>query len=280
MNKLTAAIVAFFLGVLVFTSLDVAPTEQAEASGVKLITLSEKNTVSLNTGVDGASASAIQSKLIALDHSLPKGKPIYMVLNSPGGSIDAGNAIIETAKGLSRKVHTISIFSASMSFIISQYLDNRYMVDSGMMMSHRAAAGGMQGQVPGNLITRTQALLDSIRALQVPIARRAGYTPEQYESMVADELWMGSGKALALRYSDETVRVRCDASLDGPGEEQEITVFVFRIKVRFHKCPLVTYPLSVDFGKDSMSAEWRRYILQMFNNRAQFVRSYGPLVQE
>lgn len=276
MNRIVMGFMALLIAGVIFVGTSV-PQQEVTAGGYKVITLSESNTVSLNTPIDGPTATEVQAALVSKDHASYSKDPLYIVLNSPGGSVYAGNAIIETAKGLSRPVHTISMFSASMSFMISQYLDKRYVIETSNLMSHRAFAGGMSGQVPGNLITRTDALLEDIRKLEKPIADRAGYTLEAYEAMIADELWMNSDKSVKLRFADEVVRVRCDKTLNGPGEEKAIQVFIFTIMVTFHKCPLITYPLSVKFGTE-VSEEWKNLILDMLQDRVKFVRNYGPIL--
>jgi ATP-dependent protease ClpP protease subunit len=49
-------------------------------------------------------------------------EPIYLFLNTPGGSIQTGLEIIESLKGLDRPVSTVTLFAASMGFQIAQNL--------------------------------------------------------------------------------------------------------------------------------------------------------------
>lgn len=207
-----------------------------------IIVLSEKNTVSLNTPIMPDTARTAQEDLLAASDKLSKNDPIYLVLNTPGGSIEAGNEIIATAKGLPQKVHTITMFSASMGFQIVQNLDTRYMLPSATMMSHRAAVGGVQGNIPGSAFTRLYYFLEMVTNLDAIAAKRAGMDFEQYQAAVAEELWLGSENAVAMNFADKIVNVQCDKTLRGPGKEQTISVFIFTVKVRYNKCPLITSP--------------------------------------
>ena len=253
------------------------PEEVVSKPGPRTIILSNKNTVVLNAPVSDESASLVQKELMEASSRLRSKDAIYLVLNSPGGSVSAGEKIIETAKGLSNPIHTITIFSASMSFIISQYLQDRLILETGMMMSHRAYAGGLEGQVPGNLVTRTLSLLNSIVQIDKDIAARSGYTTETYQELIRDELWMRGQSAIAAKFADEVVAIRCGNDLHGPGKEQSINVMgIFTIKVVFDKCPLITAPISISMDNGYSVEQVERASL-LVNSPANYVRKYGTL---
>lgn len=242
--------------------------------GTRTITLNSRNTVSLTSPITGKSAAELQLKLIEADQSASFYEPVYLTLNSPGGSIPDGERIIETVNGLSHRVDTISIFSASMSFIISQYLGKRYVLESGTMMSHRAYAEGLSGQVPGNLITRAMELLTSITQVDQHIANRAGMKVKDYQDFIRDEAWMRGPDAVSRGFADSVARVKCDESLQGTTAPQTMQVFIFTVKVTWYKCPLITQPAIVEMA-DSIKPETRREILMLLYNPSSYVRQYG-----
>jgi ATP-dependent protease ClpP protease subunit len=84
---------------------------KASQSG-DVIELSEDNTVQLNLPIFSDTAAEVQKRLLEKDVKLKAGKPLYLVLNTPGGSIQDGLMIIETAKSLKRPIHTISMYRA------------------------------------------------------------------------------------------------------------------------------------------------------------------------
>ncbi|MEM4601889.1 MAG: ATP-dependent Clp protease proteolytic subunit, partial [Desulfurococcaceae archaeon] len=102
------------------------------------VILSSKNTLTLRGEIDGNNVSKLIKEAIDLNAELEDGKPIYLVLDTPGGSIMDGYQFIDVLKSMGRPVHTISISSMSMGFQIVQALDRRYVFPSSVLMSHRA----------------------------------------------------------------------------------------------------------------------------------------------
>ena len=82
------------------------------------IVLNKNNTVSINDVVSPESVSDWTLKVKELDNKGPVNEPIYLVMNTPGGSIEAGIDFIEATKGMHRPVKTITVFAASMGFQI------------------------------------------------------------------------------------------------------------------------------------------------------------------
>ena len=66
--------------------------------------------------------------------------------------------------------------------------------------------------------------------------------------MIAKELWMHGAQSINLGFADEMVNIRCDETLQGPGPEQAINLGMIDLKIVFHKCPLITEPLSAHIG--------------------------------
>lgn len=243
------------------------------AHGETKITLTRSNTVVLNMPIDAQTAANVQQQLMTKDQRVGN-EPLYLVLNSPGGSVVDGQRIIETAKGLRSPVHTITVFSASMSFIISQYLGKRYILESGTMMSHHASAGGLSGQVPGNLITRAMALLNSIQAIETKVAARAHLSLKQYQAMIDNEMWLEGQAAVKEGFADSIATVTCDPSLNKPGESQTMQVFGIPVKVTWHACPLIAEPLAVEFG-GNIAPDMKTRVMEALYNKAVWARGVG-----
>lgn len=245
-----------------------------QSAGIRTITLTSKNTVSLATPINGQTAAELQAKLIQADRTAGFFEPVYLTLNSPGGSIPDGEKIIETANGLTHRVDTISMFSASMSFIISQYLGKRYVLESGTMMSHRAYAEGLSGQIPGNLISRALGLLASLTQIDTHVADRAGVTVKSYQDFIRDEAWMRGQEAVSRNFADSLVRVKCDSSLQGVTDPQTLKLFLFNVKVKWYKCPLITDPASVEMDND-VPDNVQKEINTLLYSPGDYVRQYG-----
>lgn len=233
----------------------------------EILTLSEKNTVVLNMPIMGQIANTVSKELLEKSDKLKSGEPIYLVLDTPGGSVDDGMRIIEVAKSLPRPVHTVSLFNASMGFILSQSLGDRYVISSSTLMSHRAYIGGIKGEFPGSFMTRLESTAKQLMRINKDVAERAGIDLNSYLAMISNELWMNSDDALKNKFADKLVTLRCDKTLRGPGEPRELDLGLFSLRVRFNKCPLIK---EIEVMKaDEAAVEFFK------KNKVELVEKYG-----
>lgn len=213
------------------------------------VVLSKNNTIILNSEVDDASVAKILVKAMELDKELAKGKPLYLVLNTPGGSIQAGMELIDGLQGLKRPIHTVTMFAASMGFQIAQNLNDRLIVGSGTLMSHRAkgsVCGEFGGQEPSQLSNRYAFWVNRLKQLDTQTVKRSNkkQTLESYTKAYANELWIGSEASVTSGYADRSVTVKCDNTLSGT-TEQNFVYFGIMITVKLSDCPTVTGALDV-----------------------------------
>src|SRR5690349_7507606 len=119
--KSTIAVIGVLLATAAAASLKIrsAPAKDAD------VVLTDKNSVTLRGEVSDESVNALIKTLRSLDTDKEVGKPIYLTVYSPGGSIQSGIELNDAVKGLRRPVKTITIFAASMGFQIVQNLDER-----------------------------------------------------------------------------------------------------------------------------------------------------------
>jgi ATP-dependent Clp protease protease subunit len=198
----------------------------------------------INDAIDSESIAKAQLKLFKLAAELPVDEPIYLFLDTPGGSITAGRLFIDTVKGVPHKVHTITLTAASMGYIIAQHLDNRYILESGTMMSHRARIGGLSGQIPGEVDSRLRNIRQEITEINETVANRLGVPRRFYEKWIHDELWLSGKDAVFFGHADEIPVVTCDESLMDT-YTKEVSNFFFSASVEFSKCPLIRGPLKI-----------------------------------
>jgi ATP-dependent Clp protease, protease subunit len=101
----------------------------------------------LGRGVNDALANQIIAIMLYLDSDDP-GKPIYLYINSPGGSVTAGLAIYDTMRHIKSEVVTICVgLAASMgSFLLSGGTKGkRLALPHSRIMIHQPS-GGIQGR--------------------------------------------------------------------------------------------------------------------------------------
>lgn len=214
----------------------------------KEVVLTKDNTLVLNTAFTSESVSDLMGKAMRMDAELKSGYPIYLFLDTPGGSIQAGLELIEFFKGINRPVHTVTLFAASMGWQLAQHLGNRYILQYGVLMSHKAY-GGFRGEFGGegsqldsrySLWLRRLAMMDN-----QTVARTNGKkTLKQYQSEYDNELWLNGEEAVKSGYADELVSVKCSASLSG-NEKKDVEYEGFKMVFVFDKCPIRTGPVDV-----------------------------------
>jgi ATP-dependent protease ClpP protease subunit len=113
-------------------------------------------------------------------------EPIFVVLQSPGGSVFAGNVLVSAIQASQAPVYTIcNILCASMAAIIHQYGHKRFQIDRSVLMFH-PASGGAQGEVD-KMFSRLTAIKRVIDKMNYEIARRANLTTDQFKKMLLNK---------------------------------------------------------------------------------------------
>lgn len=212
------------------------------ASGAETsITLNEDNHVLLRNEINDITITKLEEQLTSkVILRGTKNYTIYLVLDSPGGSISSGLDFIEFAKTIPN-LETITLFSASMaSGIVEALPGKRNILESGILMFHRAA-GSVAGQFEsGELESRLMFYKRLVRAMEVKNADRMGMSLEKYKAAVKDEFWILGSEAVALKAADTQVAIVCTKELITQKSTEAFNVLgLFTVKVQFSKCPLL-----------------------------------------
>jgi ATP-dependent Clp endopeptidase proteolytic subunit ClpP len=212
----------------------------------KDITLTKENTAVLRGPVNSSSVAEVMVQLSELDRSGSDKEPIYLVLDTPGGSVMDGLNLIEYMTSLRRPVHSISIFAASMGFHILQNSEKRYITKYGTIMSHRAS-GGFNGDIPQQVKSRFKHITDLLEKMDEQVVSRTNgkYNKQSYSELIRDEYWAVGSNAIKEGFVDDVAKAKCDASLSGSTQKTLLTFFG-TVVVTFSNCPLITEPLSVE----------------------------------
>lgn len=223
----------------------------AQGASAYTITLTPANTVLFRGEVDGNSTIKAQLKLV--DKVVQRGKaqyPIYLVLDSPGGSIYAGQSFIEFAKTL-QNVHTVSIFAASMAAGFVEALPGRrYITENGILMFHRAK-GSFEGQFEeGEVESQLQLWKEIVLQMESKNANRVGLSLQAYKAKVANEWWMTGPSAVRQKAADEVVDIVCNKALIDERETLDEIIFIFRVKRTYSGCPLFRSALKTESGDE------------------------------
>lgn len=233
-----------FLAIILLALIGASATAQVALN--ERITLDVSNTVVLRGPIDDTTAQACQFNLFMA--AMKRGnsnRPLYLVLDSPGGSIDAGLALIEFAKTIPN-LHTITLFGASMASAIVEHLPGeRLITQTGTLMFHRAY-GGFRGQFEtGELESRLYAAKRMVLGMERVNAGRMRMRVEDYKGLVKDELWLDAEQSKQYRAADRIVDVACTPTLIKDTETVDVPfIFGLTVQLTFSKCPLFRAPIS------------------------------------
>lgn len=183
---------------------------------VSTLHVDAQNSVIL-VGEVGADSARIAQEIIKKTR---ENKAVYLLINSPGGSVLDGAQIISAMQSSKVPVNTVCLqICASMAAMIHQYGSQRMMIDRSVLMFHDAA-GGLQGYFP-HMKSRLKMLDSYITKLNLDISSRAKVSLKEFEAAEHDELWMDAEDAQARNFNDKIVSVTFDESLlEGPASEK------------------------------------------------------------
>ena len=118
--------------------------------------------------IDDQLANSMIGVMLYLD-SEDNNKPIYMYINSPGGSVTAGFAMFDTMRHIKSEVSTINVgLAASMGsfLLVGGAKGKRLMLPHARTMIHQPAAGGIQGQAEDIKVEAQQILAIKERVVE------------------------------------------------------------------------------------------------------------------
>ena len=268
---------------LLFVCSCIAPIS---ANALNIMTLSKKNTVTFRGVVTSQSVANVEVEMLEMSQKLKSTDVIYLVLDTPGGSVESGMQFIDFVQSLPQKVKTITVFAASMGFHIAENLDERLILPSATLMSHRAAIDGLGGEIPGKLLTELGYVLRTITRVEMTAAQRMKLSLPVYQNLIKDELWMRGSDAVRMRAADRVVSAKCDESFSGTQEIELMSFMGMTLMGKMSNCPLISGVLSyrVDGGEGSSSdyVNFKKLSQIYVSDKVSFVKQsqkslFGPL---
>lgn len=224
-----------------------------------IITIETKNTVTLRGPVTRETVDKLIKTLTKISRDVPKDSTIYLVLDTPGGSVSDGADLIDFLNALPQKVTTITLFAASMGFqIVENNPGDRFIVWSGILMSHRAAISGLSGQFDGELESRYRMMKRQVDVLEAAAAARMGLSIFEYKAEVNPELWIHGFDAVEQKAADQEVLVKCGESYDDKTIDTVFQTMFGPVTVVFDACPLIKQPIEIKMS--GISEGSREYV--------------------
>jgi len=151
--------------------------------------------------------------------------PIWIRINSPGGSVDAGLVLIDTMKAVKAPIHCIVESSAySMAAIILTFCDKRYGMPHATFMLHEASYG-TAGEDPQNR-SKIDFLTRYLDRLHLEIAKNIGMDAKKYRARIRDAWWMLADEAKSIGLIQELVTniVYEEVTIERTEEKKTVTV--------------------------------------------------------
>lgn len=149
----------------------------------------------LGTEIDDVVANTVVAQLLFLESEDPK-KDISLYVNSPGGHVSAGLAIIDTMNHIKPDVSTICVgIAASMGATIlsAGVKGKRFALENAEIMIHQPL-GGAHGQASDIMIT-AQNIMKMKKKLTQILADNTGQSFEKIEKDKDRDYWMDSQEA-------------------------------------------------------------------------------------
>ena len=165
-----------------------------------------KDRIIMLTGpVEDNMANSLIAQLLFLD-AQDNTKDIYLYVNTPGGSVSAGLAIVDTMNFIKSDVQTIVMgVAASMGTIIasSGAKGKRFMLPNAEYLIHQPMGGAGSGTQQTDMAIVAEHLLRTRNTLEKILAENSGKSVEQIHKDAERDYWMSAQETLEYGFIDE-----------------------------------------------------------------------------
>jgi len=153
-------------------------------------------------------ANTVIAQLLFLEKENPK-EDIQMFINSYGGEITAGMAIIDTMNYVKCDISTIAVgLAASMGtvLLVSGTKGKRFALPNSKIHIHQPI-GGVQGQA-SDIAIEAEEIIKTREALYKILANRTGKTPKQIEKDADRDKYFTAKEAQEYGIIDKVIKKR------------------------------------------------------------------------
>jgi len=157
--------------------------------------LLKENIIFMGGPIDDYSANIVIAQLLYLQSEDPK-KDIKLYINSPGGSVTATLAIIDTMNNIKNDVSTVCIGMAASGgawLLSAGAKGKRFALPNSEIMIHQPLSGA-EGQV-SDIIIRAETLLKTKKNLIKLMAKNTGQPESKIEKDIDRDFFMSADEA-------------------------------------------------------------------------------------
>ena len=170
--------------------------------------LLNERVVFLGEDVNPHTANIVIAQLLHLAHTDPK-RDIKLYINSPGGSVNDGLAIIDTMNFIEPDVQTIGIgLQASMGAMLlsAGAKGKRFALPNSRIMIHQPSSG-TEGKISDQEIMLRESIFLK-KTLTEILAKNTGKSVKQIEKDIDRDHWMSAEEAKDYGIIDEVVEAK------------------------------------------------------------------------
>lgn len=168
--------------------------------------LLKERIIFLGTGIDDTVANLVVAQLLFLE-SEDKDKDIKLYINSPGGSVYAGLAIVDTMNLVKPDVSTIVVgVAASMGAIIAAHgtKGKRFALPNSKIMMHQPSSG-FEG-TSADIEISAREVINLRHRIDEMLAERTGHSAEKIHKDTDRDYWMTADEAAKYGVIDQVVK--------------------------------------------------------------------------
>ena len=177
--------------------------------------LLKERIVFLGSEVRDSNANAICAQLLLLSAEDPDAD-IFLHINSPGGSVDAGMAIYDTMNYIPNDVATVGMgLAASMGqfLLCAGAKGKRYALPHARIMMHQPSSG--MGGSASDIKIQAQQSLHIKKILLELISEHTGQTIDQITADADRDRWFTAQQALEYGLVDQVIKSALQAADEG-----------------------------------------------------------------
>ena len=157
--------------------------------------------------ITDALASETVRKLLALDAE--SSAPITMIVSSPGGHLESGDAIHDVVRFVASPVHMVGtgwVGSAATHLYLGAARERRVCLPQTRFLIHQPSGGA--GGAASDMAIQAQEILKARERIAEVIARETGQPIERVRQDIERDLWMPAQEAVAYGLVSRVVRRR------------------------------------------------------------------------
>lgn len=204
------------------------------------ITLTENNHVLFKGEVNAQTVAKASKDLLKLSFKTKPDSTIYLVLDTPGGSIFDGLNFVQLLTTIPRNVECIALKAYSMGHHFLQACPGkRHGVQNVSSMAHRAAGSFYGTFNKGSVEQQLKLWTEIVQSMETVNAKRMGISLEKYQSLAKEEYWCHGYGCAKENFVDQISKVSCSEKLVNKETNRTVNTFFGSYRIYDSACPLI-----------------------------------------